>query len=173
MTTQPFEILLVEDNLDHAELVMRSLEDHPMVNTVRHLCDGEAALDYLFRRGAYHDPRQCPRPHVILLDLRLPKIDGLDVLKEIRTAHDLNAIPVVILSTSSAESDIGCAYERHANSYLVKPNDFRTFDELIHDLGTYWLGWNHDQGRNFRKLSTGTAREAWKGHRSDGPTESP
>ncbi len=130
---------------------MRSLEDHPMPNTVHHLCDGEAALDYLFKRGETQGPGSSPRPHMILLDLRLPKIDGLDVLKEIRASSDLNEVPVVILSTSSAESDIGSAYQLHANSYLVKPNDFRTFDDLIYDLGNYWLGWNHDQGRNFQK----------------------
>ena len=150
MTASAFEILLVEDNLDHAELIMRSLEDHPLANTVRHLCDGEAALDYLL---AGDEIEERPRPHMILLDLRLPKVDGLDVLKEIRQRDELNEVPVVVLSTSNAESDIGNAYQLHANSYLVKPNDFRTFDNLIYDLGNYWLGWNHDQGRSFRKPS--------------------
>ena len=160
MTTPPFEILLVEDNLDHAELIMRSLEDLPLVNTVRHLCDGEAALTHLFPDGADTDPDTAPRPHMILLDLRLPKIDGLDVLKEVRNTRGLNEVPVIVLSTSNAESDIARAYALHANSYLVKPNDFRTFDELIHDLGTYWLGWNHDQGRNFRSPPSRASREA-------------
>lgn len=159
MTAPAFEILLVEDNLDHAELIMRSLEDHPLTNTVHHLCDGEAALDYLFP-SAGGDSEDSPKPHMILLDLRLPKVDGLDVLKQIRGRDGLNEVPVVVLSTSNAESDIGNAYQLHANSYLVKPNDFRTFDNLIHDLGNYWLGWNHDQGRNFRRSTPNRYRDA-------------
>ncbi|MEM7351441.1 MAG: response regulator [Acidobacteriota bacterium] len=153
MKVPPFRILLVEDNQDHAELVMRSLEDHPMPNTVHHLSDGEAALDYLFRRGSFADEGQSPRPHIILLDLRLPKIDGLDVLKELRTAKELDEIPVIILSTSSADADVGKAYSNHANSYLVKPNDFQTFDDLMKALGFYWLGWNHFPGPPLRALA--------------------
>ena len=140
--TPTYEILLVEDNPDHAELVMRSLESHPLACEIHHLADGEAALDYLFRRGAFADAETSPRPHVVLLDLGLPKISGLDVLKEIRSAHELDDIPVVALTTSKAEADVKDAYKLHANSYLVKPHDFTEFTQLMSALGSYWLGWN-------------------------------
>ena len=143
MDGTPLTILFVEDNPDHAELVMRSFEDHRVANQIHHLTDGEAALDYLLRRGAYADPKSSPRPHVVLLDLRLPKVDGLKVLEEIRKTDGLDKLPVVILTTSHAEMDVGKAYEHHANSYLVKPLDFDKFTKLMDDLGFYWLGWNH------------------------------
>ena len=139
----PRTILLVEDNLPHAELVKRSLETHEIANKIYHVSDGEAALAYLLRQGVYADPATSPRPHVVLLDLRLPKISGLDVLREIKTSNDLRTIPVVILTTSTAERDVISAYAQHANSYLVKPVDFATFTRLMHDLGLYWLQWNH------------------------------
>ena len=139
----PFTILLVEDNLAHAELVMRSFEHHRVANTIIHLTDGEAALEYLFQRGRYADEQMSPRPHVILLDLRLPRVDGLDVLKAIKSADDLRSIPVVILTTSEAERDVARAYEQHANSFVVKPLDFARFTDLMKELGFYWLGWNY------------------------------
>jgi len=104
--------------------------------------EGEAALDYLFRRAKYAEPDTSPRPHVILLDLRLPKIDGLGVLKEIKAAKELCRIPVVVVTTSEAERDLVQAYDGHANSYLVKPVSFSKFTQLMTDLGFYWLGWN-------------------------------
>ena len=143
MTGEPLSILLVEDNPDHAALIMRSFEDCQVANKIYHVSDGEAALDYLFRRGAYADPGKSPRPHVILLDLRLPRIDGLEVLKEIKASNELQRIPVVILTTSEVEADAVRAYENHANSYLVKPVDFAKFSQLMRDLGFYWLAWNH------------------------------
>ncbi len=139
----PFTILLVEDNPAHAELVMRSFEDHRVANTIVHLSDGETALEYLFQRGLYSSERESPRPHVILLDLRLPRVDGLDVLKEIKSSDKLRSIPVVILTTSEAERDAARAYEQHANSFLVKPLDFESFTNLIKELGFYWLQWNY------------------------------
>lgn len=143
MKGEPVTILLVEDNMDHAELVMRNFEDNRVANRVRHVEDGQAALDYLLRRGEFSDARENPRPHVVLLDLRLPKIDGLEVLKEIKTTPELAVIPVVILTTSAAEKDVAMAYEYHANSYIVKPVDFANFSELMEVLGFYWLAWNH------------------------------
>lgn len=139
----PFTILLVEDNPAHAELVMRSFEDHRVANTIIHLSDGETALEYLFQRGLYSSERESPRPHVILLDLRLPRVDGLDVLKEIKSSDKLRSIPVVILTTSEAERDAAQAYEQHANSFVVKPLDFESFTNLIKELGFYWLKWNY------------------------------
>ncbi|WP_200806749.1 response regulator [Paucidesulfovibrio gracilis] len=136
-------ILLVEDNDAHAELVIRGLRDQKMRSRICHVQDGEEALDYLFRRNQYEDPEKSPRPGLILLDLRLPKIDGLEVLKTIKTNEQMRAIPVVILTTSEADSDVKHAYMQYANSYLVKPVDFSNFNTLLSDLGFYWLGWNH------------------------------
>jgi CheY-like chemotaxis protein len=141
----PLTILLVEDNIPHAELVKRSLEAHQIANKIYHVADGEAALDYLFRQGVYTDPVTSPRPHVVLLDLRLPKLSGLEVLREIRASSDsdLHTVPVVVLTTSTAEQDVTSAYAQHANSYLIKPVDFAQFMQLMDNLGFYWLGWNY------------------------------
>ena len=135
-------VMLIEDNVDHAELVIRTMQEHQIANNVRHFLDGQSALDYLFQRGEYSDQDMNPRPHVILLDLRLPRVDGLDVLKTIKEDEDLKTIPVVVLTTSEAEKDVARAYYNHANSYLVKPVGFEDFRKLMDDLGFYWLGWN-------------------------------
>ena len=142
LTGEPLHILLVEDNEDHAELAIRGLRDQQVANTIHHVADGEKALDYLFHRGAFSDISANPRPNLVLLDLRLPRIDGLDVLKTIKTTPELLRIPVVILTSSEAENDIIRSYDYHANSYVVKPLDFKTFTRLMKDLGFYWLGWN-------------------------------
>ncbi|HMC99701.1 MAG TPA: response regulator [Ferruginibacter sp.] len=142
MTGEPVLVMLIEDNIDHAELVVRTLEDHLISNKVRHFLDGQSALDYLFRRGEFSEARETQRPHVILLDLRLPRVDGIDVLKAIKEDADLKSIPVVVLTTSEAEKDVAKAYYNHANSYLVKPVGFEDFKKLMDDLGFYWLGWN-------------------------------
>ena len=139
---EPLHILLVEDNDAHAELVIRGMRDQQVANKIHLVSDGEKALDYLFMRGAYVDPAQNPRPNLVLLDLRLPRVDGLDVLKTIKTTPSLLRIPVVILTSSDAESDIAKSFDYHANSYIVKPLDFKTFTKLMKDLGFYWLGWN-------------------------------
>ena len=135
-------VMLIEDNLDHAELVMRTLAEHQVINQIRHFTEGQSALDYLFRRGEYTDPATSPRPNLILLDLRLPRVDGLEILKEIKNSDELRCIPVVVLTTSEAERDIARAYLNHANSYLVKPVGFDEFNKLMEDMGFYWLGWN-------------------------------
>lgn len=142
MIGEPVLVMLVEDNIDHAELVIRTLEEHRIANQVRHFLDGQSALDYLFRRGEYSEPPNTPLPHVILLDLRLPRVDGIDVLKTIKESDELKTIPVVILTTSEAEKDVARAYYNHVNSYLVKPVGFEEFKKLMDDLGFYWLGWN-------------------------------
>jgi CheY-like chemotaxis protein len=139
---EPLVILLVEDNPDHTELIVRSFQDHLVINKIYHVSDGRDALDYMYRQGAYADPGKSPRPHIILLDLRLPKVDGLEVLRQLKQSDDLCRIPVVIITTSEAERDIAMAYDNHANSYLVKPVDFQKFTQLMEDLGFYWLGWN-------------------------------
>ena len=142
MEGEPLVILLVEDNPDHTELIKRSFQDHRLANKIYHVSDGEAALDYLFRKGEYAEADKSPRPHVILLDLRLPKVDGLGVLKEIKATEELGRIPVVIVTTSEAERDLAQAYDSHANSYLVKPVDYAKFTQQKTDLGFYRLGWN-------------------------------
>jgi CheY-like chemotaxis protein len=142
MTGEPMLVMLIEDNADHAELIIRTLEEHRISNKVRHFLDGQTALDYLFQRGEFSQPVQSPRPHVILLDLRLPRVDGIDVLKAIKRDDNLKCIPVVILTTSEAEKDVAKAYHNHANSYLVKPVGFEEFRQLMDNLGFYWLSWN-------------------------------
>ncbi len=135
-------VLLVEDDAAHAELIRRALADHGVASSVAHVEDGEAALDYLLRRGAYAAPGSAPRPHLILLDLRLPKLDGLHVLEEVRRHGAFDDLPVVVLTTSRSADDVARAYRARANSYLVKPLDFDGLSRLIADLGTYWLRWN-------------------------------
>ncbi len=135
-------ILLVEDNADHAELIMRCFEEHRVANRVYHLSDGETALHYLTGVAAYADRTQYPLPHLILLDLRIPKIDGLQVLTRIKKDDQLRQIPVVVLSSSENEKDLLTAYENYVNSYVVKPLDFQKFMQLMEELNFYWLGWN-------------------------------
>jgi two-component system, response regulator len=139
---EPLHILLVEDNDAHAELVIRGMRDQQVANRIHHVSEGEQALDYLFMRGVYADPVKNPRPNFVLPDLRLPRVDWLEVLMTIKTIPSLLRIAVVILTSSDAESDIAKSYDYHANSYVVKPLDFKTFTKLMKDIGFYWLGWN-------------------------------
>jgi CheY-like chemotaxis protein len=145
VTAPPLKILLVEDNPAHAELVIRSFKAHTLDSEIHHVVNGEIALDYLFQRGKYNDPEEFPQPHVILLDIRMPKVSGLDVLKELKASQSLRHIPVIILTTSDAEQDVTKAYQNYVNSYLVKPVEFDKFMKLMEELGFYWLNWNHYQ----------------------------
>jgi len=142
MNGEPLVILHIEDNEDHADLVKRTLRKHRVANELFVVKDGEEALDYLFRRGKFESPEKGPRPSVVLLDLRLPKIDGLEVLRIIKTTDELSRIPVVVLTSSEAEKDVARACDFHANSYLVKPIGFDKFTEMMEHLGFYWLSWN-------------------------------
>lgn len=135
-------ILYVEDDPSHARLTMLSLESLGIEHRIHHVADGKEALDYLLRRGPYADPDTSPRPALVLLDLRLPKIDGQEVLRQIRQEEDLRYLPVVILSTSSAHRDIAAAYAARANSYLVKPVDFDQFNKMLAGATHYWLETN-------------------------------
>lgn len=139
---EPIVILLAEDDPAHAEIIRRTMDILRIVNRLEHVNDGQQALDYLYRRERYADPEVAPRPGLILLDLRMPRIDGLDVLRQIKSDADLTRIPTVILTTSSAETDMAKAYEAHANSYLVKPVDFDKFTRMMEAVGFYWLMWN-------------------------------
>ena len=151
MKGEPILVMLVEDNIDHAELVIRTFEEHRIANKISHFADGQTALDYLLRRNGYIDPKSSPRPHVILLDLRLPRVDGLEVLQVIKADDELKLIPVIILTTSEAEKDVARAYQNHVNSYLVKPVGFEEFRMLMNNLGFYWPGWNtHPCDQAFR-----------------------
>ncbi len=142
MKGEPVAILLVEDDPAHAEIVRRNFLDFRMANRLIHVSDGQAALDYLYRKGEFADPEQSPVPGLILLDLRLPRVDGLEVLKTVKSDPALCQIPVVILTTSAAEKDMTKAYTNHANSYLVKPVDFPQLITMMESLGYYWLVWN-------------------------------
>ncbi|WP_372682102.1 response regulator [Desulfosarcina sp.] len=135
-------VMLVEDNPAHAEIIIRLLKENRITVQIRHVSDGEAALDYLFRRGAYADRFTYPEPHLILLDLRLPKVDGLEVLRQIKASERLRLLPVVVLSSSAAHGDIAAAYRQHVNSYLVKPVDYNQFVVLMENLVSYWLTLN-------------------------------
>ena len=142
MKGEPVVILLVEDDLAHAEIVRRNLEDCHVANRLFHVPDGEKALDYLNCRNEFSGPEAAPRPGVILLDLRLPRVDGMEVLKRLKNDPRFSSIPVVILTTSQAEQDLAKAYELRANSYLIKPVDFTQFTQLMEAFGFYWLVWN-------------------------------
>ena len=146
MLVKSAEVLLVEDDETHAMLIMRCFERMGVAN-IHWVDDGEEALDYLLHRGKHEDRGKNPRPDLILLDLRLPKRDGHEVLKDIKNSEDLKVIPVVILTTSKNEQDVTKAYLNHANSYLVKPLGFDKFQQMTEYLGTYWLRWN--QGCRF------------------------
>ncbi len=134
--------MFIEDDPAHADITMRNFKKNRISNKVIHLWDGQQALDYLFRQGEYSDPEKSPLPHLILMDLRLPKVDGLEVLEKIRTNKLLKCIPTVVLTTSEAELDITKAYDYNVNSYLVKPLDFNKFSNLIEAFGFYWVVWN-------------------------------
>ena len=138
----PLVILLVEDDPAHAEIVRRNLEDFRVANRIVHVEDGQAALDYLFRRNGYADPNTSPRPSLILLDMRLPKVDGMEVLRQIRQDDELKLLPVIVLTTSAAENDVVNAYAEGAASYLVKPVDIQSFTKMMEAFGFYWLAWN-------------------------------
>lgn len=131
----PIEILLVEDNPGDVELTLEALEDGRIANRVQVAADGVAALDHLraSQRGAH------PRPQLILLDLNLPRLDGRAVLAEIKGDPDLRRIPVIVLTSSKAESDVLAAYDLHANSYVSKPVDAEAFIRAVRQVDDYWL----------------------------------
>jgi two-component system, response regulator len=136
--TEQHAILLVEDNASDEELTLRALKRSQIRNPVVVTRDGAAALDYLFRRGPYAG-RTGEVPQVVLLDLNLPKIGGLDVLRAIRDDERTKRLPVVVLTSSKEDQDLVRSYDLGANSYIVKPVDFNQFAEAVRQLGLYWL----------------------------------
>lgn len=133
------DILLVEDNPDDVELTLRSLRKHNLANKVFVVRDGEEALEYIFASGKYAERNFEDHPKVILLDLKLPKVDGLEVLRRIKSHERTKLIPVVVLTSSREEKDIIESYRLGVNSYLVKPVDFDKFVECVTELGFYWV----------------------------------
>lgn len=137
------EILLVEDNVNDAELTLRALKKHNLANKVHHVKDGAEALEFLFATGAYAGRHVENGPKVIFLDLKLPKVDGLDVLRRVRSDPQTQLLPVVILTSSREERDVVESYKLGVNSYIVKPVEFEKFVEAVAEVGLYWLLLNH------------------------------
>ncbi len=144
MSEKP-DILLVEDNPSDAELTIRALKKNKIINELKHLRDGEEALDYLFARGKFSYRNINDTPKVILLDLKMPKLNGLEVLKELKDDQRTKMIPVVLLTSSNENSDIIEGYKLGVNSYIVKPVNFDNFIKVVSELGFYWLFLNQPQ----------------------------
>jgi len=140
------EILLVEDSPRDAELTIRALKKNNLANRLVHVTDGAQALDFLFARGKYENRNADDTPRLIMLDLKLPKVNGLEVLSKLKEDEKLHTIPVVIITSSTEDPDINTAYALGANSYIVKPVQFEKFMEAMSHLGTYWLKANHPLG---------------------------
>ena len=138
-TNHEIDILLVEDNPNDAELAMRAFRKNKLANNVIRVCDGEEALDYIFARGSFNYRDRLNIPKLILLDLKLPKVDGLEVLKIIKADAVTKLIPVVVLTSSHEENDMVESYRLGVNSYIVKPVDFDKFIASVRDIGLYWL----------------------------------
>jgi CheY-like chemotaxis protein len=138
MTDQVIEILLVEDNPHDAELTLHALKKHNISNHVTVVRDGAEALDFVFRQGPYAE-HHVKGPRVILLDLKLPKVDGLEVLRRLKADETTRGIPVVVLTSSREERDIIEGYRLGVNSYIVKPVDFQQFTDAVKQVGLYWL----------------------------------
>lgn len=136
---EPDRILIVEDEEAHAQLMQRAIRKSGNANHIDIVSDGEQALDYLFNRGKYEDKNTYSCPGLILLDIKLPGIDGFQVLKQIKEHPVLRNIPVIILTTSQREEDVARAYGHYANSYLTKPVGFKKFEEKIGQLDFYWM----------------------------------
>jgi two-component system response regulator len=139
MREKSVEILLVEDNPDDVELTLHAFRKHNLANRVHIVRDGAEAVDFLFRTGAYKDRHIEDSPHVVLLDLKLPKVDGLEVLRRMKEEPRTRMIPVVVLTSSREERDIMESYQLGVNSYIVKPVNFEQFTEAVRQLGLYWL----------------------------------
>ncbi len=135
---EQIEILLVEDNVYDAELTIQALRESNIVNSIVHLTDGADALDFIYCRGKYAG-RQCVHPKLILLDIKMPKVTGIEVLKELKADDETKHIPIVMLTSSNLDPDIEKCYELGVNSYVVKPVGFDDFTRAVNQLGIYWM----------------------------------
>ena len=136
---KPVKILLVEDNIQDVEITRRAFAKGRVKNELIVVRDGEEALDYLYRRGSYQDPLSSPRPGLILLDLNLPKVGGLDVLKKIKQDEDLKSIPVIVMTVSPREADVIRSYDLGVNTYIQKPVEFDNFLRVVVTFNDYWI----------------------------------
>lgn len=148
MTTEEIvEILLIEDNPDDAALTIRALKKHNLANRLIHLKDGVEALEFIYGTGAYAGRNISQTPKVILLDLKMPKVNGIEVLQKLKSDPATKTIPVVVLTSSAEDPDIKKCYELGANSYIVKPVEFDNFTAKISELGMYWMVLNRISGK--------------------------
>lgn len=139
MENEPIEILLVEDNPADAELALHALRKSKMANHIQVLQDGAEALEFLFCRGPFANRSFVSPPRLVLLDLKLPKVDGLQVLREVKSDARTRAIPIIILTSSKEDRDLVTSYTLGVNSYIQKPVNFNEFQEVVRQLGMYWL----------------------------------
>lgn len=138
MQGKPIDILLVEDNPDHAELTIKALKQNNVLNEVYLVTDGRDALDFMYHKGKYADEKKFRRPGLILLDIRLPKVSGFEVLKQLKNDPQFKSIPIIMLTTSDRDEEIAKSYAGGANSYVVKPMDFADFMKKVNALELYW-----------------------------------
>jgi len=136
---RPITILIADDDAEDRELAQRGLRAARLDNDLRFVCDGEELMDYLLRRGKYTDPASSPRPGLLLLDLQMPKRDGFSCLRELRTNPTLRTLPVVVLTTSSAETDVFRSYDLGVNSYITKPVTFARLSAAMQAIAEYWF----------------------------------
>jgi CheY-like chemotaxis protein len=139
MENKIVEILLIEDNPYEAELAIRSLRKYNFTNNLYHIDDGAEALDFIFERGKYEGMGIRSKPKLIMLDIKLPKVDGIEILRQLKAHERTKTIPVVILTSSKENQDIKACYDLGANSYIVKPVEFDSFSKAVAELGMYWM----------------------------------
>lgn len=141
------EILLIEDNPHEAELVIRTLKKNNLANHLLHIDDGAEALNFIFATEKYSERKIEDHPRLILLDLKLPKVDGLEILKQVKSDERTKSIPVIILTSSREEQDLIKSYKLGVNSYIVKPVDFESFSKSVTELGLYWMVLNENPNK--------------------------
>ena len=147
MSYTEVEILLIEDNHEEAELAIRSLRKYNLANKLLHIDDGAEAIDVIFSKGKYAGNKNPLQPKLILLDLKLPRVDGLEILRQIKSDEQTKLIPVVVLTSSKEETDIIESYRMGVNSYIVKPVNFDSFTKAVSELGLYWVVHNQSPGK--------------------------